>query len=130
MVRELLADGAFGADMSASFTFTPNGNFLEISETGEVLTHRTWYGVTSDGWEGVAGFATHNVLQVGDSNNDGRVTNGDSSDINTGVPTFNTGPLERRDINGDGRITNGDASAANANILSLPVTKPTGHTCP
>ena len=127
-IRELLAGGAFGADLSGSFTFTPIGNVLRIDEVGAVLTHRKWYAVTSDGSGDYCSFERDYPVQVGDANADGRVVSFDVSVINGGNPCFAC-PDDRRDINGDNRITSFDVSVANGSIISFPVTKPDGHAC-
>ena len=128
-IRELLAGGAFGGDISGSFTFTPNGNVLRIDEVGAALTHRKWYAVTSSGTgANYCGFERDYPVQVGDANADGRVVSFDVSVINGGNPCFSC-PDDRRDINGDNRITSFDVSVTNGSIISFPVTKPDLHDC-
>ncbi len=130
-VRELLPDGAFGSDLAGSFSFTiddpgTGDRTLRVTETTAVLNHRTWYGILSAGWSGVAPFEIHYVVQVGDANNDGRVLGADFSLVNAGIACFNC-PDDRRDINGDHRILGADASLVNAHIASFNVPKPSGH---
>ncbi|MEK6676457.1 MAG: hypothetical protein AABZ47_12500, partial [Planctomycetota bacterium] len=75
-VNELMAGGAFGADISGSFTFTvENGNTLRVRENGDsALDHRIWYAVRNTGaWSGVAAFKVDLVVMIGDANNDNRV---------------------------------------------------------
>ena len=127
MIREMLADGAYGEDLSANFTFTADGNMLYIEETGSVLMHEHWYAVSSDGLGGGAGFLLHHPVMVGDANNDGRLLPNDLSLINTMVPTFSVGPESRMDINGDTRVLPNDLSLANSNIPNFGVAKPSGH---
>lgn len=131
-IRELQAGGAFGADLSGSFTFAIDGgdpNTLVITETGQVLANKTWYTISSAGWGVVGPFKVHNVVQAGDATNDGMTLPNDLSVINLRVPTFGAGPCEREDISGDGNILFNDLSVANGYSPSFTVTKPTGHEC-
>ena len=87
MIQELLDGGAYGDDLSGSFTFEADGSSLAITETTEVLEHRTWYAIRNAGtWDGVGDFEIHLLLQVGDANEDGFVLPNDLSLINTMVP--------------------------------------------
>ena len=128
-IVELLDGGAYGSDLSGSFTFAiEGGNVLKIAEGETALAHRTWYAIrNTGGWAGVSSFMVHLVVQVGDGNGDGRVQFNDLSFINTGVPTDPAADDDRKDINGDGRVQFNDLSAANASIPSDTVPKPTGH---
>ena len=128
-IVELLAGGGYGADLSASFTFTVvGGNVLQIEENGTVLTNQTWYGVRNVGaWSGVDPFMIHVVVQAGDANGDGRVQFNDLSFINTGIPTDPAMCGDRKDINGDARVQFNDLSAANVSIPSDTIAKPAGH---
>jgi hypothetical protein len=133
-IRPLLAGGTFGADLSGSFTLTVENDGggllrrLRIKENGSVLTHRTWYGITHNGWTGVSPFEVDYVLQVGDVNGDGRVLSLDVGVINTGIPCLDC-PDDRRDTNGDNRILSLDVGVVNGSIPSLNVPKPDGHVC-
>ena len=124
-VSELLDGGAFGSDLSTSFTFTVEENsgglVLRVKEAGTALRNQTWYAIrNTGGWAGVAPFQVHYLVQVGDANNDGFVSFVDLSFMNTGVGNRSANDDDRRDINGDARVLNSDLSAAWANISSSP----------
>jgi len=133
LIRELLEGGAFGPDLSSSFTFSvenDKGGFprvLMIRENGGVLSHRKWYGISGRSWGDVCDFSVHYPVQVGDASNDGRVLSFDVSVINSGIPNIAAADDDRRDINGDGRILSFDVSITNGSVPSLTVTKPSGH---
>ena len=143
-VRELLAGGAFGADLGANFiatiTDTPGGAVdtarLILKDNASNLLHRHWYQIQYDGctWPGVGPFCLQFVVQAGDCNGSNTVNAADLTCVNAKIPTLpgaiNDGNF-RVDINGDSGINAADLSAANPQIPSLPVAKPTGHTmCP
>ena len=129
LVQALLDGGAFGPDLSASFSFTVvDSDKLEIKETSPVLSHRTWYVIRSTGaWTAVAPFRVHYVVQLGDANNDGLVLVNDLSWINSDIPNVSPPDDSRFDINGDGLVLVNDLSVANASIPSVNVEKPSGH---
>ncbi|MGB0716077.1 MAG: hypothetical protein ACPGXK_09380 [Phycisphaerae bacterium] len=130
-IRELLADGEFGPDLSIHFTFKVDDSTITMSEVGEILKHRAWYEIKHDlDWSAMEPFVLHLVLQVGDANNDGRVLPNDLSQINAEWP----GGLPficyrgcRTDIDGDRRLLPIDLRCANDHMPSLRVSKPTGH---
>ena len=135
-LRELLPNGAFGPELLAARAFTltveldaGSPRILRIAESGDVLNHRSWYGISSAGWGGLTPFKVHHVVQAGDATGDGLVLFNDLSTINTDVPSFGVGDDHRKDISGDGNILFNDLSEANASIPSFAVTKPTGHEC-
>jgi hypothetical protein len=134
-IRELLAGGAVGANLSGSFTFTLENDgggdprVLVIKDTGSNLTHRSWYTVRNTGnWTAVDVFHGDFVVQVGDANRDGRVLFNDLGVINGSVPCFAACDAFL-DINGDNRILFNDLGVANGSIPSFPVAKPAGHSC-
>jgi hypothetical protein len=133
-LRELLAAGAFAADLSGSFTFSivNNGSgqprILRIVENGTVLTDRKWYAITNNGWVGVAAFKVDIVHLTGDADGNGRTLGADASLINSQISPL-LQPDKRTDIDGNGRVLGADFSLANSKISPLAVTKPTGHTC-
>lgn len=133
-IRELLAGGTFGADLSANFAFSIVNDgggaprVLRIVETGTQLTDRKWYGITNNGWTGVADFKVDIVHLIGDADGNGRVLGLDVSLINSQISPL-AQPDKRTDIDGNGRVLGLDFSLANSKISPLAVTKPTGHTC-
>ncbi len=129
-IRELLANGQFGSDLSSSFAFTvENGNVLRVEEDGTVLDNETWYAVLNDGgWSGVDDFEMDYVVVRGDANNSGFTNYSDLSTINANL----TDPAEdddRNDIDASGAVNSADVSTANDYINSEAEEKPTGHTC-
>lgn len=136
-IRELLPNGAVGANLSASFSFLveddegSNPRILRIQDTGSNLTHRSWYTIRNTGaWTAVDVFHIDYIVQAGDANGDGRVLFNDLGAINTGVGCFSgCGDDNRFDINGDNRILFNDLGAANTFVGSFPVAKPSGHSC-
>lgn len=133
-IRELLAAGAFGADLSANFTFSIVNNgggqprVLRIVENGTQLTDRRWYGISDNGWAGVDPFEVDIVHLIGDADGNGRVLGLDVSLINSQISPLPQ-PDKRTDIDGNGRVLGLDFSLANSKISPLAVTKPTGHSC-
>ena len=128
MIRELLADGAYGPDLSANFGIDPMGDTLIVVEITASLEHGKWYAVSGQDWNGVEDFLIHLVCLVGDANADNRVLPNDLSLINTAVPSFEEGPLSRFDINGDGRALPNDLSIANTRVPTVATpAKPSGH---
>ncbi len=135
LIRQLLDDGNYGADMSADFTFSLEDEFgnadatkLLIKETGTVLGNTLWIGVQNTGdWANVQAFTVRYAVQVGDVNNDGRVMSNDLSPIFPKIPTAGAPATERCDINGDGRVMSNDLSPIFPKIPSNVVPKPTGH---
>ena len=69
-IRQMLAGGAFGPDLSGSFTFTIDAGdamTLMVQEVGANLTHNTWIAITNDGsWAGVDPFEVHYLVLMGD----------------------------------------------------------------
>ena len=69
-INELLPGGAFGPDLSSSFTFdAEGGRVLRIQDTGATLQHRKWYAIRNVGnWPGMARFwgipRTGRVLRI------------------------------------------------------------------
>lgn len=133
LIRKLLGGGLFGPNLSTSFTLTVENDggghprVLRIAENGPVLSHRTWYALSSRAWGNVCDFDLHYVVQVGDSTNDARVLAFDVSVINGAIPTSNAADDDRRDIDGNGRILAFDVSVTNGSIPSFNVPKPSGH---
>lgn len=141
LIQELLASGAFGSDLSSSFSFaveTPSGDprVLKIEETSPVLARSTspgfeevWYAIRNTGdWSGVGDFEVHYLMMLGDANNDTDTTSSDTQLINAAVPCF-AACAPRLDVNGDGFITAFDVGLANSNVTSLSADapKPIGH---
>lgn len=132
-VVELLAGGAFGANLSANgFTFAlESGNtVLKVVDGGATdLVHRRWYAVrNTGGWAGVANFEAQFPVQEGDSTGDNRVLQADVGFIASNVACVTgCGDQNRSDINGDGRVLQADAGLAASRVSSLPVPRPTGH---
>ncbi|MGD2110093.1 MAG: hypothetical protein PVI86_11970, partial [Phycisphaerae bacterium] len=132
-VRSLLENGGFGEDLAGFFEFTVEEDallrprVLRIEELGNVLAHRTWYGISSAGWNGVCGFDVHYVLQVGDVSNDGRVLAFDVSLVNGGIPESAAADNDRRDLDGEGHIVSTDGHVVSDHIPSFALVKPTGH---
>lgn len=130
-IRELLANGQFGSDLSSSFSFTiENGNVLRVEEDGTVLDNETWYAVLNDdGWSDVADFQMDYVVVRGDADNSGTTTAVDASDI-WGMRDLDPVPDDSRyDIDANGDITALDANDAWGYRGSEAPTKPTGHIC-
>ena len=123
-IRELLAGGTFGPDISGQFTFSnPSSDVLRIDENGDSdLAHGTWYGIIGGNYQ------VNYQVAIGDVTGDGRVISLDVSNINGGIPCFAC-PDDRRDINGDGRIISIDVSITNGFIPYFGTAQPTGHTC-
>ena len=150
-IRELLDDGKFGPDLSASFTFTVEfidtvevidaernkPRRLRIRENGSVLSHRKWYVIQNvGGWAGVEPFCVHYQVQRGDADDSGDVNSLDVSAVNSGITTFYPRNAcqgfpgrddDRRDLNGDCRINSFDISVINGSLTSPPVPKPDNH---
>ena len=132
-VVELLAGGAFGANLAANgFTFAlESGNtVLKVVDGGTTdLLHRHWYAIrNTGGWSGVGNFEAQFPVQEGDSTGDNRVLQADVGFIASNVACVTgCGDQNRSDINGDGRVLQADAGLAASRVSSLPVIKPTGH---
>ncbi len=130
-IRQLLPNGLFGPDLSASFDYSvESGNILRIREPSPTLTvlrDRQWYAIlTKCGqWPGVAPFEVHFPVKVGDANGDRFTTPTDVSQIN-GAPGGAQPDQSRVDINGDGFKTPVDVSIANASQGPAGI-KPSGH---
>ncbi len=133
-VRELLATGAFGADLSTNFTFSIVNDggglprILRVVENGTQLTDRTWYAIIDNGWANVDPFEVDIVHLIGDENGDGRVLSSDVVNINSSI-SFSLVTDSRRDINGDNRVLSADVISANGRIQFATVPKPDGHAC-
>ncbi|MCK4661193.1 MAG: hypothetical protein KAV82_16860 [Phycisphaerae bacterium] len=135
LIRQLLDEGNYGADISANFTFSledefgnPDTTKLIITEDGSVLTDGTWIAVCNTGaWSATDNFILQYAVQVGDVNNNGRVTAADLSPIFGMIPTPDVHPTERCDVNGDGSVTAADLSPVFPKIPSLAVPKPSDH---
>ncbi len=132
-IRELVADGAFGTDISDKFTFSvEGGNVLRILEdeqrSMEVLSDQTWYGISNMAtWPGVDSFVMDYVVVYGDVNNTGFNDFGDLSDIQGNLGS--AADDSRYDVNASGIVDFGDISDAFAFNGSFAPAKPTGHTC-
>jgi len=136
MIQELLNGGAFGSDLSGSFTFTvlnTAGGFpriLKMVDTGATLSNRTWYAVRNTGsWSSAGPFEVHYLAQYGDADNNGFVNFADLTIINLSNPTNSPVPDEliRKDVNADNFINFADIVTANLyNPASAPA-KPSGH---
>ena len=137
VVEPLLTGGAFGADLSAGFTFAvendPNqGNqprILRIRENATSVAHRAWYSVRHTGaWIGVDNFEVQYVVLMGDVDNNGFVQNLDAGAIYPNVSPLPKPDNYRYDVDGNGFCQNLDAGAVFPRISPLPKpTKPTGH---
>ncbi len=129
LIREMLANGAFGPDLSASFTYTIEaGNVLRIREpstTATVLADNKWYAISNNNWPGVGTFEVQWPVNTGDFDGNRFTTPTDVSGIN-GTPTGVVPDQARQDVNGDGFRTPTDVSAANG-AQGPPPAKPTGH---
>jgi hypothetical protein len=135
-IVQLLANGAFGGDLSASFTFTVEDfgagpRVLKIKEPSTAaLTNGAWYSVRNTGaWASAEPFKIHYFVQAGDASNDRNTLFNDLSFINASVPTFGVGDAAREDISGDGNILFNDLSVANGFVPTFGTPKPTGHEC-
>jgi len=135
LIQEMLAGGAAGQDLSASFAFTlESGDMVLRIRDGLTttptanLTHRRWYVIrNTGGWAGVANFVAEFPVQAGDASGDNRVLQADAGLINTFVPCLTgCGDQNRNDINGDARVLQADVGQAASSVSSLPVVKPTG----
>lgn len=134
-IKELLAGGAFGSDLSSSFAFSVvndgdgNPRRLKIVDNDASLTHRKWYGIRNASWAGVESFEVDYVVQMGDADDNLVVNAADLTKINSWIPTAPPVPelRIRGDITGTFGIGANDLSAANAYIPSTAVTKPSGH---
>jgi hypothetical protein len=132
VINELLDDGEFGDDLSASFTFVVEGeSILRIAESGDVLDNERWYAVrNTGGWAGVAAFEVDLVVVAGDVNGDRFNDFADLITILAGL-TGDADDDSPYDVNGDGFVDFADISAAfafNGSFGTLD-TKPGGHTC-
>ncbi|MFQ5591564.1 MAG: hypothetical protein ACE5HE_10410 [Phycisphaerae bacterium] len=135
LIQSMLSGGLFGPDISSGFEFRieldtdGKPRVLEIvDESPPDLVHREWYAIRSlGGWTNGAEFSVEYVVQVGDSDNDGRVLNLDVGLINAAIPDLDADEEDRRDIDGDGTVLNADVSTANAHLPSLAVPRPGGH---
>jgi hypothetical protein len=132
-IRELLAGGAFGTDISDKFTFSVEGdNVLRILEdeqgSMEVLSNQAWYGIRNFAtWPGVDSFVMDYVVVYGDVNNSRFNDFGDLSDIQG-----SQGPAaddSRYDVNASGFVDFGDISDAFTFNGSFAPAKPAGHAC-
>ncbi len=93
-VVQLLPEGAYGEDVSGEFSFSLENDedglprTLRVRQAGLVdpentadgrLENRKWYAILNEGdWAGVTPFKIDLVVQVGDSNGDGRVNSNKS----------------------------------------------------
>ena len=79
-------------------------------------------------WSGVADFEMQYVLQMGDCDNTGTVSNDDTGCVNAAIPCFSgCGDDRREDMDGNGIIISLDVGVVNGHIPSSAVTKPSGH---
>ena len=128
MIQELLADGAYGPDLSDHFSVVTSGATLTMIEDEPVLQHGRWFAVRHvGGWDGVSDFVLDYVCQVGDATRDGRVLPNDLSAIQTDIPNVDAPRDSRYDIDGDGRVMHADLALCNAHMPSFDVPKPAGH---
>ena len=130
-IRELLANGQFGSNLSSSFTFTiEDDNVLRVEEDGTVLDNETWYAVLNDGgWSGVADFQMDYVVVRGDADNDGYTAADDAADI-WAMRDLDPVPDDSRyDIDANGDINALDANDAWGYRGSTAPEKPSGHGC-
>ena len=152
-IQPLLANGAYGTDVSADFTFTLENADLTlriangvcgagadagspcISDTGcdgvcnnNSLANETWYGIVNDGsWAGVSPFAVDLAVVFGD------VNDSTATDVNDVPPILanrgNTDDGIKYDVNGNGVVDVNDVPPTLANRGSARPTKPGGHDC-
>ena len=131
VIQELLDGGAFGADISAGFTFAidTDTKVLKIRETATSFTHRKWYAIrNTGGWTAAANFEVQYVVLMGDVDNNGFVQNLDAGAIYPNVSPLPKADDYRYDVDGNGFCQNLDAGAVFPKISPLPKpTKPTGH---
>lgn len=133
-INELLNGGSFGSNLAPSnFTYTIENDgsghprILKIQESASTLQHRTWYGVKGS-WSGVASFEVDYQDQRGDADDNNNVQNADAGTVNGQIPCLSgCGDARRADINGDLQITSADTGIVNSYVVSLSVTKPSGH---
>lgn len=129
-IRELLPASTFGADLSASFTFTvQNGNELIIRETGNVLSNNTWYTIIgTSGWIDVSPFEIDYAVVYGDVSNSGAT---DVTDVTQVLANrVDPSPVDSRfDVNGSGAVDVTDLSIAMSHRGSTAPPKPNGHLC-
>jgi hypothetical protein len=131
-IVELLAGGAFGADISANFDFFiedagAGPRVLMLKDTGANM-NKAWYSIRNVGaWGAVAPFVVQYRVAPGDADDNGFVT-----PVDVGLVNGNIGPAgvddSRFDIDGNNFVTPTDVGLANTNIGPGPF-KPTGHEC-
>ena len=129
-IRELLPGGAFGSNLSGSFTFTVEGGVtLRVAENGTALQNEKWYGIlNTGGWPGVVNFEMDYKVVRGDVNNSGFTNFADLSTINQNL-TGNSTDNDVYDINASGFVNFADISTANGFVNAEAPPKPSGHTC-
>lgn len=131
-VVELLAGGAFGADISANFNFFiedagAGPKVLMLQDTGANMPE-AWYAIRNVGaWGAVAPFVVQYRVIPGDADDNGFVTPTDVGVINDAIgPQFVDD--SRFDVTGNTFVTPTDVGLANDNIGPGPQ-KPSGHEC-
>jgi len=138
-IREMLAGGGFGADLSSNFQITAATNVLTLLDNSAngVLGNKKWYLIESAGtYAGVQNFCAAYATQFGDADaaGAGLVSFADLGNINTSIGQPVNDTNRRRDIDGSGIITFADMGAANSFIATggIAVARPNGHTntCP
>lgn len=141
-IREMIAGGGFGSDLSSNFTITASTNVLTLLDNGVSPTvgslgNKKWYLIQSSGtYTGVADFCAAYATQFGDADavGTGLVNFADLSNINLSIGQVANDTNRRRDVDGSGIINFADMSAANTFIPTgaIAVARPGGHagTCP
>ena len=135
LIQALEEGGAFGADLSAGFTFALENDaqgrprILRISEDGSQLAHRTWIAVRNVGaWSTAADFAVPYVVMMGDVDHNGYVQNADAGAVYAHVSPLPVADDCPWDVDGDGYVKNLDVSAIQPFIAPIPrPPKPSGH---
>ncbi|MGD2109663.1 MAG: hypothetical protein PVI86_09755 [Phycisphaerae bacterium] len=134
LIQPLQAGGAYGADLSADFTYAAEGagEILRIDEDGDVLQNETWYAVRNvGGWSRAAAFEVHFRVVYGDVDNDGLTGGLDAGEI-WGFRGPASGDCDKYDLDVDGTIGGLDAGEAwgNRGSTAPDASKPDGHVCP
>ena len=131
-VVQLLAGGALGGDLSASFSFEiandggGDPRVLVVKDTGANMSE-AWYAIRNVGWGVVPAFEVQYRVLPGDIDGNGFVLSNDVAAVNAAFGPCPTGDCPE-DIDGNNFVLSNDVAAANANFGPGPP-KPDGHDC-
>ena len=135
-MRELLAGGAFGADVlaGAGFTVSIAGNTLILQDVpGGVnpgtLLNKKIYGIHSTTWPGVNPFCVDLRVNWGDANNNGLINFADLATVNTFIGQGVNDTNRWSNIDGNAFVNFADMGNANTFIATggVPVNRPAPH---